>query len=109
MDIYIENISISEQFTNNSTKFLLENIPKSSKSSKSSEFPHGCPKILTLPNDSISVAIYVIKKTKSVPCVLNFANNEVFGGGYNMKGTTQEEILAKQTTLGATLLSQYFN
>lgn len=36
-------------------------------------------------------------------CVLNFANNDIAGGGYDLKGTTQEEILLKTTNLGDTL------
>jgi uncharacterized protein (TIGR02452 family) len=67
------------------------------------EQPRCTPKIhLIQGKGSLEIAEQLIHAGHRV-CVLNFANNDIPGGGLGLKGNTQEEILMKRTTLGASL------
>lgn len=113
MDLFIENVQIGEQFDNSNSKFESDHIPN-----LADEKPHS-PSILLVRGDSLSVAEIVadsggrrggknIPCDRQIPCVLNFANNDVPGGPYSIKGTTQEEILLKRTTLGGALDKKHY-
>src|SRR6185312_5163219 len=101
MDIFIENVQIGERYDNSNSKFESEHIPNLANEKLRS------PQILLVRGDSLSVAEIIAEDIcrsrdecdKNIPCVLNFANNDVPGGPYSIKGTTQEEVLLKRTTL----------
>lgn len=41
-------------------------------------------------------------------CILNFANNDIAGGGYGLTGNTQEEALMKDTSLAIDLSFEFY-
>ncbi len=92
MDLYIENIQLSDRFNNRGIKFYEENIPSCAGTDS------GGPNIRLTTGDSLAHAL-----GPRAACVLNFANNDVPGGPYSLRGKTQEEVLLKRTSLGATL------
>jgi len=96
MDIYIENIQISDRFDHSSVKI-------SECSGAPGDDRPIDDKIRFIYCDSIDAA----KSVKS-PCVLNFANAQTPGGPTNLHGTTQEEVLWKRTSLGCTLSKSYY-
>lgn len=100
MDIYTENIWIGERFNNQSEKLYIDDIPKC-------VVPEHTPQVLLIRGDSLSIAD-TLAQSKLNPCVLNFANNDIAGGGYSCKGTTQEEVLLKRMTLGGTLPERFY-
>lgn len=114
VDIYIENIAIADNFCNYSEKLNEADLRPwiSEGNGKTSS------NIVITGGDSLKVALFASGgitdniKGGSHPVrdvvVLNFANGNVAGGGYRIKGTTQEEILLKRTTLGATLRPEMY-
>lgn len=101
MDLYIENVEIADRYDQCSDKLSSDDIPEIGDIVAK-------PNIMLIRDDSLSIAKKVIDSYNIIPCVLNFANNDKAGGGYSLKGTTQEEILLKTTTLGPTLKPEYY-
>lgn len=101
MDLYIENIDIADRYDSSGIKLTSDDVPDIGDSITK-------PNVLLVRGDSLSIAKWVIDSCNDVPCVLNFANNDHAGGGYSLKGSTQEEILLKMTTLGVTLKPEYY-
>jgi uncharacterized protein (TIGR02452 family) len=100
MDIYIENVIIGERYSRDSEKIHSENIPVLAGDLRE-------PSIMLLHGDSLSIA-ESMAAAGITPCILNFANNDIAGGGFALKGSTQEEVLLKRTTLGGSLSKEYY-
>lgn len=62
----------------------------------------GLGNIMVIKGDTLDVATRVLETGSNV-VILNFANNIIAGGGFQLKGHTQEETLMKRTTIAATL------
>ncbi len=99
-NIYIENIALSDNFDNTSVKILEADLAQYFRDQPGNV--HSKDNIVVVKGDSLKMALRAALADLDT-VVLNFANNDAPGGGFRMKGNTQEEILMKRTTLGATL------
>ena len=100
MDIYIENVSIGDRYSRRGEKIHSTEIPLTAGDPKE-------PSIMLLRDDSLSIA-ESMAAAGITPCVLNFANNDIAGSGSSLKGSPQEVVLLKRTTLGGSLLDEYY-